>query len=272
MVTRAAIVSMLLFGLIAGAGPLVAEDTTELSGKLLLLAAASTTEAVDEVREAFIKLHPDVTIRTSFGGSSALARQIEAGAEADLFLSASDQWARYLAEKQLIARQRNLLSNRLVVVVAADSKLAIRKPEDLLQAGVQRLALADPKSVPAGIYARQSLETLGLWKDLQDKVAGAMDVRQALKFVDTGAAEAAIVYATDAAVSKNSRVALLLDPKLADPVEYPLVLLKHGADRKAALALYDFFASPAALAIFRRHGFLVSERLESPPQPAAVKP
>jgi molybdate transport system substrate-binding protein len=272
MVTRSTLVLMLLFGLIAGAGPLVAEDTTALSGKLLLLAAASTTEAVDEVRAAFVKLHPEVTIRTSFGGSSALARQIEAGAEADLFLPASNQWARYLVEKHLVARQRNLLSNRLVVVVAADSKLEIRKPEDLLQTGVRRLALADPKSVPAGIYARQSLEALGLWKELQGRVAGAMDVRQALKFVDTGAAEAAIVYATDASVSKNSRIALPLDPKLAEPVHYPVVLLKHGAEQKAALALYDFFASPAALAIFRRHGFLVSDELESTSQPAAIKP
>ena len=272
MVIRAVVISILLSGLFAGKVPVFAADSAALSGKLLLLAAASTTEAVDEVREAFVKLHPGVTIRTSFGGSSALARQIEAGAEADLFLSASNQWARYLAEKQLVARQRNLLGNRLVVVVAADSKLEIRKPADLLQAGVRRLALADPKSVPAGIYARQSLEALGLWEELQGKVAGAMDVRQALKFVDTGAAEAAIVYATDAAVSTNSRVALPLDPKLAEPVRYPLVLLKHGSERKVALALYDFFTSPAALAIFRRHGFLVPEGLESPSHPAPFKP
>ena len=271
MMTNTAI-SIVLWGLLAGDDPSAGDGAPALSGKVLLLAAASTTEAVDEVREAFVKLHPGIIVRTSFGGSSALARQIEAGAEADLFLSASNQWTEFLAEKQLIARQRNLLGNRLVVVVAADSKLEIRKPDDLLQAGVQRLSLADPKSVPAGVYARQSLETLGLWKKLQGKVAGAMDVRQALKFVDTGAAEAAIVYATDAAASKNSRIALALDSKLAEPIQYPLALLKHGADRQAAVALYEFFSSPAALIIFRRHGFLVPEKSESSPSSAAVKP
>jgi molybdate transport system substrate-binding protein len=267
-----ATISLALWGLLAGADPAAADGGPALSGKVLLLAAASTTEVVDEVREAFVKLHPGVAIRTSFGASSALARQIEAGAEADLFLAASNQWAEFLAEKGLVARQRNLLGNRLVVVVAADSKLEIRKPDDLLQAGLRRLALADPKSVPAGVYARQSLEALKIWKSLESKVVGAMDVRQALKFVDTGAAEAAIVYATDAAVSKNSRIALTLDPKLAEPIQYPLVLLKHGADQPAARALDDFFSSPAALAIYRRHGFLVPEKSESTAPFPAAKP
>jgi molybdate transport system substrate-binding protein len=267
-----ATISIVLWGMLAGADPAAGDAASALSGKVMVLAAASTTEAVDEVREAFVKLHPGVAVRISFGGSSALARQIEAGAEADMFLSASKQWTEFLAEKQLVAQQRNLLGNRLVVVVAADSKLEIRKPEDLLQASVKRLALADPKSVPAGIYARQSLEKLNLWKNLQGKVVGAMDVRQALKFVDSGAAEAAIVYATDAAVSKNSQIALALDPKLAEPIQYPLALLKHGADRPAAVALYDFLSSPAAVSIFRRHGFLVSEVSDTTPRPTAIKP
>ena len=186
MLTRAAVISIVLLRLIAAVDATIADDTPALSGKVLLLAAASTTEAVDEVREAFVKLHPGVTVRTSFGGSSTLARQIEAGAEADLFLSANNQWVAYLAEKQLVARKHSLLGNRLVVVVAADSKLEIRKPDDLLQVGVRRLALADPKSVPAGIYARQSLEALGLWKELRGKVAAALDVRQALKVCRNG--------------------------------------------------------------------------------------
>jgi molybdate transport system substrate-binding protein len=261
-----------LWSVVAAVDPAAAEATSALSGKVLLLAAASTTEVVSEVREAFVKRHPGVTVRTSFGASSALARQIEAGAEADLFLSASNQWAEFLAEKGLVASQRTLLGNRLVVVVAAASKLEISKPDDLQQAGLLRLALADPKSVPAGVYARQTLETLKLWKSLESKVVGAMDVRQALKFVDTGAAEAAIVYATDAAVSKNSRIALVLDPKLAEPIQYPLVLLKHGADQPAARALDEFFSSPTALAIYRRHGFVLPEKSEATAPSPAVKP
>ena len=245
-------------------GQAKAADSSGLSGKLLLLAAASTTEALNEIRAAFIQLHPAVTIRTSYGASSTLAQQINAGAEADLFLSASSEWADFLNKKKLVERQRDLLSNQLVIVALADSPLDIQKPSDLLQTHVRRLALADPRSVPAGIYAKEALTTLGLWKPLETKIAGAADVRQALRFVETGAAEAGIVYATDAAESRTVRIAATIDPKLSKPIRYPLLLLKHGAAKEAAVAWYDFFASPEAVAVFRRHGFIVLAPSDQP--------
>jgi molybdate transport system substrate-binding protein len=241
----------------------VAAEGTELSGKLLLLAAASTTDTVDQVRAEFVRLHPKVTIRTSFAASSTLAQQIQAGAEADVFLSASTEWAEFLTQKNLVYRQRDLLTNQLVVVVPADSTITIKQPGDLVQARIRHLALADPKSVPAGIYARQALEKLDLWKSLDSKVAGAADVRQALQFVETGAAEAGIVYATDASASKAVRVAIQIDPKLSQPIRYPWVLLEHGAANPVAVAFYEFLSSPSASAIFRRHGFLVLTSAEN---------
>ncbi|MBI3838638.1 MAG: molybdate ABC transporter substrate-binding protein [Planctomycetia bacterium] len=234
-----------------------AAEGTELSGKLLLLAAASTTEAVNQIRGEFVRLHPKVMIRTSFGASSTLAQQIRAGADADLFLSASTEWAEFLAKQKLIHRQQDLLGNQLVVVVPADSAISIERPGDLVQPQIRHLALADPKSVPAGIYARQTLDNLELWKPLESKATGAADVRQALHFVETGAAEAGIVYATDAATSKRVRIAIRIDPELSQPIRYPLVLLVHGATSPAAVAFYQFLSSPAASAIFRQHGFVV---------------
>ncbi len=235
----------------------LAADESTLSGKVLILAAASTTDAVEELARHFERVHSQVTIRTSIAASSTLARQIEAGAGADLFLSASRQWAESLAEKKLVARQKDLLGNELVIVVPMDSKLPIERAEDLAQPAVRHVALADATSVPAGIYARQALEKLGLWKSLASKATGAADVRQALMHVESGAAEAGIVYASDAATSKRIRVAARIDRGLTDPISYPLMLLTHGAENKAAAAFYEFLSSPAALEVFERHGFHV---------------
>ena len=196
-------------------------------------------------------------MRASYAASSTLARQIEAGAAADLFLSASGEWSEYLAQRKLVARQQELLANELVLIVPADSRLEITKPADLTSPQVRRIALADVASVPAGVYAKQALVKLDLWKQLSDKVTGAADVRQALQFVESGAAAAGIVYATDAAASKRVRVVTRFESGLSEPIRYPLVLLKHGSGNPAAVALFEFIASPAAAAIFRRHGFVV---------------
>jgi molybdate transport system substrate-binding protein len=224
---------------------------------------------MDAIRSEFERLHPAVTLRTSYAASSALARQIEAGAGADVFLSASTQWTDYLKMKRLIAQSRNLLGNRLVVVVPADSRIKIDRASDLVNKGIRRIALADPQAVPAGVYAREALEKLKLWESLRSKVAGAADVRQALKFVETGAADAGIVYATDAAAEKGVRVALALDPKLSAPIRYPAALLARAKNNVAAVQFYEFLASPAAAAVFARHGFIVlNNRDEAKPQEA----
>jgi molybdate transport system substrate-binding protein len=224
---------------------------------VLILAAASTTDAIEELADAFERAHPRVTIRTSFAASSTLARQIEAGADADVFLSASRQWAEALAEKKLVARQRNLLGNELVIVVPRDAKLEIQRPQDLAGPTVRHVALADPTSVPAGVYARQALEKLGLWKSLARKATGAADVRQALQQVESGAAEAGIVYASDAVASKRVHIAARIDRTLSDEIGYPLVLLQRGGLNAAGVAFYEFLSTPAAHDVFKRHGFLI---------------
>ena len=176
---------------------------------VLVFAAASTTDALNEIKAQFTK-DSGIAVETSYAASSALAQQIVNGAEADLFISADTKWADYLANKDFVVRQQNLLGNRLVIVVPGNSKLDIKKPADLLAAGIEHLALGEPESVPAGRYAKQALTRLGLWDHLKDKVVSAEDVRHALTYVETAAAEAGIVYATDAAISKKVKIAVEL--------------------------------------------------------------
>lgn len=227
---------------------------------VLVFAAASTTDAVEELQALFQRQHPDVKLKASFAASSTLAKQIAAGAGADVFLSANREWADYLEKEKLVAQRHELLANRLVMIVPADSPLRIAGPQGLLDAGVRRLALADPDSVPAGIYARQALTRLDLWDKLKGKVVSGADVRHALEFVETGAAEAGIVYATDAAASKRVRVVASIDPKLSEPIVYPLVLLRKTAGAPpsaAAEQCYKLLQSQEAATVFRKFGFEV---------------
>ena len=223
-------------------------------GLVVVFAAASTTNAVDAVKAAFSR-NTGAEVRTSYAASSTLARQIENGAEADLFISADVKWADYIEGKLPVAKRRNLLGNRLVIVVPADAKLKLTKPEDLVSDDVQHLALGDPDAVPAGRYAKQALTRLGIWEKLKGKVAAAEDVRHALTYVETGAAEAGIVYATDAAVSKKVRVAVEIPANLTEPVRYPVLLLKRAAGNKAAESFYDYLGSPEATQVFEKFGF-----------------
>jgi molybdate transport system substrate-binding protein len=223
---------------------------------IVVFAAASTTNAIGQIKRQFTEATGQ-PVQAGYGSSAALAQQIVNSAGADVFLSADVAWADYLAQRGLVARRRNLLANRLVVVVSRDSVLKVEKPEDLLAEGIRHLALGDPRSVPAGKYARQALEKLGLWERLRPKVAAAGDVRGALAYVETGAAEAAVVYATDAAVSKKVKVALAIPPKLSDPIRYPLVLLKQAEGHSGAKSFYRFLCEPEAGKVFGRYGFIL---------------
>lgn len=239
----------------AAATPLPARATERTT----LYAAASTTNAVTDIVAAFTA-ETGITVATSFASASTLAKQIEQGAPADLFLSANPQWADYLAERGLVVPdgRRDLLGNRLVLVAPADSpveSVAVAAGLDLpalLDGG--RLAMGDPDHVPGGQYARLALEDLGLWETAAPRLARQNDVRSALALVERGEVPLGIVYATDAAVTDGVKVVGTFPADSHPPVTYPLVLVQ---DTPAARRLQEFMAGPVADAIFARYGFAV---------------
>ena len=190
----------------------------------------------------------------SFGGSNDLARQIRAGAPAEVFVSASAERMDEVQRAGLVraADRVDLLSNRLVVVVPAGATVAPATAEDLTR--VRRLALGDPQAVPAGIYARQWLEKRGLWERVRDRVVPTLDVRAALAAVESGNADAGIVYRTDAAISRRVRVAFEVPADEAPRIVYPAALLA-GARGPAARAFFEHLRSPEAREVFERLGF-----------------
>jgi molybdate transport system substrate-binding protein len=225
-------------------------------GELVVFAAASLTETLTELGAAFTA-ESGAKVAFHFGASSTLARQIEEGAPADLFVSADEAKAESLAKQRLVdpATRRVLLSNRLVIVVAAEDGAAVAAATDLATPKVRRLALAEPRSVPAGIYAKAYLETAGLWSKVVDKVVPTDNVRAALAAVASGNADAAIVYATDAAISTRVRVAVEVPDEETPAILYVAAVTTGALDRSGARRLLDFLSGERALAIFRRAGF-----------------
>ena len=222
--------------------------------ELLVFGAASLTESLQDLGAAYIA-KTGQTVTFSFGASSDLARQILAGAPADVFFSADTAKMDALEAAGLVkaADRREFLSNALVVMVPPDSKAKIAAPNDLL--ALPKIALADPAAVPVGIYAKKWLTGLGLWERIEPRIVPTLDVRSSLSAVDAGGVAAAIVYRTDAAIARAAKVAYIV--KDGPPILYsvaPLTSSRHSTD---AAALVAFLAGPAGRAEFEKRGFLV---------------
>lgn len=270
---------------IAGALLLLGAPRAARADEVLVFAAISTTEVMEEAARAFTRATGH-TVRFSFAGTNMLARQIRAGAPADVFLSADEARMDELQRAGLVrpADRRDLLGNQLVVVVPSDSPVQIRGAADL--AGLRRIALADPESVPAGIYTRRWLESRGEWAQLVPRVVSALDVRAALAAVAAGRVDAGVVYRTDATsapapaaatgkaapgappaaaaetsthaptgVRARVRIAYTVPLAEAPRIVYPVARLAGAPHPAAADALCRWLAGPAARAIFDRYGF-----------------
>jgi molybdate transport system substrate-binding protein len=248
---RVALGSLVAVCLLAAAGPVAAAET------VTVFAAASLKEAFDENVEAYrVKTGDRVVV--SYAASSALARQIEAGAPADIFVSADLDWMDYLEQRRLIraSTRRNLLRNRLVLVAPSGSQFSVSIAPGFPLArllGNSRLAMANPDAVPAGKYGKASLEALGVWKDVQSKVAAAENVRAALLLVSRGEAPLGIVYRTDAAADSRVKVVGTFPENAHPPIIYPIAVTASG--RPAAELFLRRLGMPAADAIFQKHGF-----------------
>jgi len=224
--------------------------------EILVFAAASTSDALGEVARQF-SAEAGIAVAFSFGASSDLQRQVKAGAPADVFVSADLASMEALIQAGRVERgaARPLLSNQLVVVVPRRAPPGIARPADLTR--VRRLALADPEAVPAGVYARKWLISLGLWEAVRARVVPALDVRAALAAVESGAVDAGIVYRTDALERRRVRVALEVPRSEGPPITYAVAPISGSAHAAAAAAFVRFLVGPAARAVFTRHGFIV---------------
>ena len=225
---------------------------------ILVFGAASLTNVLQDLGDAFSK-ETSIPVKFSFAASSALARQIESGAPADVFFSADLDWMDYLQKRNLIqaASRHDVLGNRLVLIAPIDSAINLKiKPHFPLAIalGSKRLATGDPDAVPVGRYAREALTSLGVWDEVADRIIRADSVRSALAFVDRGEAPLGIVYETDALVDKNVRVVDVFPATSHSPIVYPIALTVNAKADAAKFVAY--IASPASDVTFKAYGFV----------------
>ncbi|MEK1887812.1 MAG: molybdate ABC transporter substrate-binding protein [Phyllobacterium sp.] len=228
--------------------------------KVTVFAAASLKNALDDIAAAWMKESGKETA-ISYAASSALAKQIESGAPADIFVSADLDWMDYVAKKNLIKAdsRKNLLGNRIVLVAGKDKgePVEIKKGFDLAKLlGDGRLAMGAVDSVPAGKYGKEALEKLGVWSSVEKKVAGAESVRAALLLVSRGEAPYGIVYQTDAAADKEVKIVGTFPEDSHKPIIYPIALLAESKNPDA-VSLLDYIKSEKAVPFFEKQGFTV---------------
>ena len=223
----------------------------------MVFAAASLTESLQEIAAAYEKQSGDKIV-FNFAASGTLARQIEEGAPADIFFSADEAKADALEKKGLLVKEtrKSLLGNSLVIVTPPDSA-AIQSPADLTNAAVKRVALGDPRIVPAGTYAKAYLEKSGLWAGVEPKVVPCENVRAVLAAVESGNVDAGVVYKTDAAISKKVKVAFEVPAADGPKISYPAALVANAPHPDAAKKFLGCLTGSEADAVFARHGFIV---------------
>lgn len=226
--------------------------------KVTVFAAASLTNALTEISTQYEK-EKATKIVQSFAASSSLAKQIENGAPADIFISADSKWMNYLQDKKLIdaASRKDLLGNKLVLVApkGRSFKVQFDKTFDFSKAFDGRLCTGDIEAVPAGIYAKESLIKLNWWDAVKTRIVGAQDVRGALAFVERGECAAGIVYETDAKISNKVEIVGVFPEETHSPIVYPIALIANAKNKGTDYLAY--LQSTEALDIFRKFGFSI---------------
>jgi molybdate transport system substrate-binding protein len=231
---------------------------TAHADEILVSAAASLTDVLKEISSAY-QAKSKHTVKFNFGPSSGLARQIVEGAPADMFFSADLPQMDALDKKERLepATRKNLLSNQLVIIVPVDSKLTLSSPKDLLKADVKKIALAEPSSVPVGVYSKKYLTDEGLWNKVEAKVVPVQDVRATLASVESGNVAAGFVYKTDAAISKKVKIVYEVPIDKGPKITYPVAIVKESKRKDAARDFMNYVQSPAAKDAFKKYGFVV---------------
>ncbi len=228
---------------------------------ITVFAAASLQNAVDEIKVNYAEAGNKNQIEALYDSSSNLARQIEQGAPADIFISANQSWMNYLEEKSLIddATRTNIVKNELALITFKENETEYKVDfgsNDFWKATLEntRIALGDPDHVPAGLYAKESFEKLGVWKTVEPKVAPAQNVRAALLLVEVKEADLGAVYSSDASVSEKVKTVAIFPEELHAPIEYPIAIMKDKANESVD-GFYNYLLSDDAAVIFKKYGF-----------------
>lgn len=237
---------------------LLLSATSARAEQILISAAASLSDVLREIANVYQAKSKHV-VKFNFGPSSGLARQIAEGAPADIFFSADLPQMDALDKKDGLesGTRKNLLSNQLVIIVPADSKLALSSPKDLLKNEFKRIALAEPSSVPVGVYTSKYLSDEGMWEQVKPKIVPVQDVRATLASVESGNVEAGFVYKTDAAVSKKVKIVYAVPLEKGPKITYPVAIVKESKRKKTARDFLDFLQTPATKILFKKYGFVV---------------
>jgi len=225
-------------------------------------AAGSLTDAVGEINALYQKENPGIIVTGNFAASGTLQQQIENGAPVDVFISASPKQMDALQSKKLIVdnTRKDLLCNKVVLIVPGDSTLGIKSFNDLIGDAVKKIAIGDPDSVPAGQYARDIFNEYGIMEALKPKLVLAGNVRQVLQYVESSNVDAGVVFTTDAKISKNVKVVADAPDDINKKVVYPVAVINTGKDMTAASAYEEFLFSDQAGFIFDKYGFTVVGR------------
>jgi len=246
-----------VFSILTGCGPTKKEEVVKKEEvELIISAAASLTDAMEEIKTLYAEGQPHVKLTMNYGSSGTLQQQIEQGAPADVFMSAAPKQMNTLEEKDLINKEtrRDLLENKMVLIVSKDVA-DIKDFTDLAGDKIKNLAIGTPDSVPAGKYAQEILQKIALWDQVQPKLVLAKDVRQVLTYVETGDCQAGIVYETDAKISDKVKVAAYAPEKSHSPILYPVAIIKTSKYVEAAKDFLDFLNEDKAKKVFEKYGF-----------------
>jgi len=237
---------------------LVAPLLAAANPNLLVSAAASLKDVMEEIQPLYQKKQPNVNLTFNFGASGALLQQIEQGAPADIFISAAKRQMDTLDQKGALVpgTRTNLANNKLVLIVPKDSR-AVTSFTSLKQPEIKRIAIGEPRSVPAGQYAEQVLQKLNLWNDVKPKLVFANNVRQVLAAVESGNADAGMVYITDAKISNKVKVVVAADDSYHSPIIYPIAVLKSSKNVNEAKAFVQYLSSQEAKGVLQKYGFIV---------------
>ncbi|MCA1030798.1 molybdate ABC transporter substrate-binding protein [Bacillus timonensis] len=232
-------------------------DLEEEKVKLTISAAASLTDVMNEIKPMFEEENKDIEIIYNFGSSGALQQQIVQGAPVDVFISASQDKFSFLVKDGYVLKESaaTLVGNDVVLIIPLNANYQVEDFQDLADPSIKKVAIGIPETVPAGFYAKEVLESLQLWHDIQDKLIFAKDVRQVLTYVESGNVDAGVVYSTDTVGSKKVQVIKHADESLHSPIVYPFGIISNSEHKDEANLFYEFMQKETIKEQFAKYGF-----------------